>query len=78
MQSFAEIIRAWPDDATFADDGGVTTARVAVWKSRDRIPAEHWGWIIQAAERRGIPGVSWEALAVLLNKRRQSRSEAAQ
>ena len=70
MQSFTEIINAWPHPSKLAEDCGVTPALVAVWKTRDTIPAQYWNWVVTGAARRGIEGVSFEALDRLTRARR--------
>ncbi len=75
MQSFTEIINAWPHPSKLAEDVGVTPGLVAVWKHRDSIPAVYWGDVENAAQRRGIDGVTYQKMGVLA---RTKRSEAAQ
>ncbi len=72
MQSFTEIINAWPHPSKLAEDVGVTPALVAVWKSRDTIPAAYWNWVVDAAEKRGIQGVSFDVLGRLIRAKRST------
>ncbi len=75
MQSFIEIIAAWPHPSEFAADIGVTPGLVAVWKHRDSIPACYWGDVEAAAQLRGIAGVTYPVMGGIARSR---RSEAAQ
>ena len=70
MQSFVEIINAWPHPTKFAEDVGVSPALVAVWKTRDTIPAAYWNWVVTAAERRRIEGITLELLGRLTRDKR--------
>lgn len=65
MDSFREVIRAWPDTATLAEDIGARTKTVRQWLFRDRIPAPFWSPVSDAARKRRIPGVTVERLASL-------------
>ncbi len=75
MQSFVEIINAWPHPTKFAEDVGVTPALVAVWKTRDTIPAAYWNWVVAGAERRGICGISFELLGRLTQAKRAANDQ---
>lgn len=77
MQTFAEIIAAWGDDALFAADVGVSRSLVACWKHRNSIPLTSWTATIAAAERRGISGVTLDLLHRLASQRRGAETEAA-
>jgi len=70
MKSFAAIINAWPHPSKFAEDVGVSPALVAVWKTRNSIPAAYWNWVVTCAEKRGIEGVSFELLRRLTQAKR--------
>jgi len=70
MQSFTEIINAWPHPSKLAEDCGVSPALVAVWKSRDTIPAAYWNWVVDGAQRRGIDGISFDVLGRLIRAKR--------
>lgn len=63
MDSFAAIIDLWPSNQAFGEDVGVPKGTVAVWKHRNSVPAERWRLMVDAAVRRGIPGVTLERLA---------------
>jgi hypothetical protein len=70
MESFVAIINSWPHPAKFAEDVGVTPALVAVWKTRDTIPAAYWSWVVAAAEKRQIDGISYTLLGNLRRAKR--------
>ncbi len=75
MQSFTEIINAWPHPSKLAEDVGVSPALVAVWKSRDTIPAAYWNWVVDAAQKRGIEGISFDVLGHLIRAKRTIPTE---
>jgi hypothetical protein len=59
---FAGVPALWPTLRDFCNDIKSPDATVRAWRSRDRIPPEHWDGIIAAARKRGIPGVSIDSL----------------
>jgi hypothetical protein len=63
MQTFNEIIDAFPSAKDLASDLGEKPTLIAVWKHRDSIPVARWLEVVAAADRRGIRGVTLEALA---------------
>lgn len=65
MRTFANIIDLWPQPApvTFADDIGEEAGTCRQWRNRETIPPRVWTRVVAAAERRGIPGVTFEGLA---------------
>lgn len=78
MDSFADIVEAWPSAVALAADVRVTPVTARAWKARG-IPAEYWSDVVQAAVKRNIQGVSLAVLARLAAGRRNGRktSEAA-
>ena len=61
--SVAEIIGLWPSAEILADDLGFKyRSRPRVMKHRGRIPRDHWDALVEAAERRGIEGVTLDVL----------------
>ena len=65
MQSFIDIIDAWKSRQDLAEDIGVKRTLVNVWRHRGSIPPPYWLKVAQAAQRRGIDGVTLESLAAL-------------
>ena len=65
MQSFREIIAAWPTRREMAEELGVSVARVHKWHEREQIPGEMDVRLVPALKRRGVR-VSYEDIARLL------------
>lgn len=63
MDSHAEILGLWPSLNDVATDVGARLVAVRKWRARNSIPAEYWLALVQAAERRGISGVTLMLLA---------------
>lgn len=63
MNSFSDIISAWPSAAELGRDIGVTGLVVRTWRARGSIPSEYWIAIIRAAKDRKIKGVTLECFA---------------
>lgn len=76
MDSFADIIGAWPSAVTLAADVGVKPVTARAWKARG-IPSEYWRDVVQAAGKRNIGGVTLETLARLAAARREDRNSGA-
>jgi hypothetical protein len=72
MKSFSEIIDRWPSVAEFAADLGVPANHARTMKARNSIPAERWIAVTQAAQTRGIDGITLESLAMLAADRAPS------
>ena len=77
LPSFAAVIAAWPSARDFEADLGLSRGLAAVWKHRDSIPARSWAGVIEAAQARGIGGVSYGLLARLAAARRTPRLRGA-
>lgn len=58
----ANIIAKWPSVAEFARDLGLNYQTARFMKRRKSIPPRYWRKVAQAAEDRGIRGVSLEKL----------------
>lgn len=69
MDSFRDMIGLWPHRRDFAADCDVAVGLVQQWERRNSIPARHWNGIVAAARRRGIEGVTLQALALLAERR---------
>ena len=59
---------AWPDCAALARDMGVPYGTVVAWKRRRNVPPAYWLDLIEAAKRRGIPGVTPESLILAASR----------
>lgn len=78
MESFADIIAAWPSPEAFIEDHEIDAAKFAVWKHRSGIPSTHWPLTIRGAARRRLKGITLDLLAALARKRAaKSRRRAA-
>ena len=64
MSTVQQIIGLWPSAAEMARDIGLKRAsHGTVLKWRSSIPVKYWPQLVEAAERRGIKGVTYEVLA---------------
>ena len=54
MESYRDIIDAWPSRRALAEDLGVDYETVKKWRQRDSIPAAHWPALVKAARRRKV------------------------
>jgi hypothetical protein len=68
MVTFAEIMDLWPSRKAFAEDIGAKQAAVTNMAARNSVPAKYWYAIIEAANRRCIPGVNLATLAAAARK----------
>jgi len=69
MQTFTDIIDAWPSRQILAEDLQVGVTKIAVWRHRRSIPPAHWLALVEAARHRGVNGVSLEDLARIAAER---------
>lgn len=74
ISTFEQLIDSWPKPpiATFARDIGITVEHGATMRRRGSIPPVHWPKVVEAAQGRGIAGVTIEALAKLAIKKRSA------
>lgn len=70
MQTYVSVCELWGDDKALAADVGASEFAVQKWRQRDKIPAGWWGAVVEAAERRGFPHVTLEALADIAARKR--------
>lgn len=65
MPTFADIIDLWPKPApvTLAGDLDELPGTVRQWRNRSVLPDRKWKATVEAAQRRGIEGVTLEILA---------------
>jgi hypothetical protein len=59
----ADLIRLWPSLSEFAADLDVNYVTAKAMRFRSSIPASYWVAMVDAARRRGISGVDYQALA---------------
>jgi hypothetical protein len=65
MKTVSDIFDLWPSAAELARDIGLKReSHATVMKHRGSIPVAYWPQLIDAAARRGIVGVTFEALAM--------------
>lgn len=62
MKSLAALTALWPSVAEFARDAGIKPSHAHVMLTRGNISVGYWPAIIEAAEKRGLSGVTPEAL----------------
>jgi len=74
MNSFREIIDAWPSRKDFVADMGVTDVNAQVMYHRDSVSSRRWATLVPAAQKRGIP-VSYEMLAGIKAKTFRKQQE---
>ncbi len=63
MMTFQQIIAQWPRLTEFAADVGVKYPTAAAWRQRNSIPPAYWQAVVNAAENRGVEGVTFAELA---------------
>jgi hypothetical protein len=68
MESFADIVTAFPDGALSADLR-VSAGLPAVWKCRNSIPSRYWPDLVASASKRRITGVTLTVLADLSKRK---------
>ena len=66
--SFSALIDEFASQASLAKAIGVEAPTVRMWKYRDRLPAEHFSAVVEAARAEGIAGVSFELLYSLAGR----------
>jgi hypothetical protein len=62
MCSIADMIEKFGGNTSFADVLGKRPSTVSEMKRRSSIPVEYWPRIVEAAEQKGISGLSYETL----------------
>lgn len=70
MDTYADIIGLWPSAEALGDDIGESGVTVRAWRNRNSIPAYRWLDIVEAADARGIAGITLDVLASIAAKRR--------
>ena len=69
MQTFADIIALWDPLENLAADLGVEASHVRTMKARNSIAPEHWTRLIEGAQRRGLPPLTYETLVLAYSNR---------
>ena len=69
MSTFREMIGRWPSQKAFADDLGISLQSAFNMTERDSVSARYWLDMVTGAQRRGIKGVSLDALAAAADKK---------
>lgn len=69
MQSFSEIITELGGPSAFANILGTTQQNASQMRQRNFIPPRFWPATVKAAGDKGLPGVTFETLAMLAEKR---------
>lgn len=73
----ADLMALWPSDAEFARDAGIAPKHASTMKARNSIPDDYRPGVIDAAQRRGFEGVTYERLTLIHAKRPPVSAEAA-
>lgn len=71
MNSFRDVIAAWPRLKDFAADIGVTENYAAQMKHKDMIRAPYFAAVVAAASRRGLDGITLLRLCELAEAKKQ-------
>jgi hypothetical protein len=76
VENFSQLIGLWPKPflSNFAADIGVPYVTANMMRQRNSIAARYWASIVEAAEKRGIEGVTIELLAELARQRDLERA----
>lgn len=72
--SISDLISNWHTIAEFAADVGCGYEAARKMRDRESIAPEHWAKVISVSEAKGIPGITYEWLAL---RRTTSASEDA-
>lgn len=59
----ASLINLWPSLSDFADDIGVAYETAKAMRRRGSVPGGYWIRMVEAAQRRGIEGVTLRRIA---------------
>ena len=62
MDTFRDVIAAWPSLETMAEDAATTVGAIKQWRNRDYIPGDYWLRLEVGAAARRIPGVTMHTL----------------
>jgi len=75
--TISDLISKWDKLTLFAADVGCGYEAARKMRDRESIAPEHWPNIIRASEAKGIPGVTYEWLAVRRSDPTPTTGEAA-
>lgn len=67
MNSFRDIIAAWPSRQDMADDLGQPIAAINMWHHRDSIPPPYWYMMVAAAKERKIRRVTTDNIVRMVS-----------
>jgi len=76
MDTVEDLISQLGGPSVVSDAAAVERNTVTYWKSRDRIPPEHWEALIHLAAERQVEGVD-HALMLRLHRPRKPRTPRA-
>lgn len=76
METFRDIIDRWPSLPEFAADIDVIYVTAQAMHRRDGIDDAYWKAMVEAAQRRGIEGVTLDLLASISASRRTSTRQS--
>lgn len=78
-ETVSDLIGLWPEPSltTFAADINVPTKHASAMKRRNSIPDEYRPAVTDAAQRRGIEGVTYERLTLMHARRPDALSAGA-
>jgi len=70
METFRDVIAAWPNLDAIKADTGAEVGAIKQWRNRDNIPGEYWLALEVGAAKRSIPGITMHILGrIALAKR---------
>lgn len=72
MDTFQEVIDAWPSTKMFAGDIGTNDSHVRTMRARDSIPSGFWEALVKMAAVRGHSEITLELLAGLAKAKRDA------
>jgi hypothetical protein len=75
MQTFSQIIDAFGGAASFGAAVGIPDSHARAMKARNSIPDGYWLKAVNAAQDRGIDGVTLESLAAISASRMERSAQ---
>lgn len=72
----SDLIDRWPSLAQFGRETGIPYRSAQQFRRREQIPYWFWTAVIEAAEKRGIKGVTYETLAKGAATAKRARARA--
>jgi len=77
METFRDIINAWPSPAEFAEDAGIDAGHARTMRTRNSIPSEYWELLVNGAKRRRIPAITLSLFHAVKRSRRARATGAS-